>query len=170
MSKKVSSGRAWPYAIGISIALVFGACVATIVVSSTLPVEKSDTYMMGYHDVDKNANKIIYEQIEFDKNYKVEYINNGLDATNTTLQYKITDKDLKPVDVAEFKVIITRPNKHAYNQEFTEAKVNNGIYTFENIKLPKEGRWDIMAKVSVGKLQRFYNIKADTRHKKISEY
>ena len=51
----LSNGRIWPYAIGASIIFIFGACVATIVVANTLPVEKSDTYMMDYHEADAKA-------------------------------------------------------------------------------------------------------------------
>jgi nitrogen fixation protein FixH len=170
LSKILTSGKIWPYAIGISIAFIFAACIATIVVSNTLPVEKSDDYMMGYHEADMNANKLINDQIAFDKKYKVEFINNGLDMKNTKLQYRVTDLDSNLIDSAKFKIITTRPNKKEYDQEFTESKYENGIYTFDNIKLPLEGRWNIMAKITIGDNTRFLNIKADTRHKKISEY
>jgi hypothetical protein len=50
------------------------------------------------------------------------------------------------------------------------SSYENGVYSFPSIKLPVEGRWDIMAKVSVGDLQRFYNVKADTREKDAREY
>ncbi len=170
MSKITSSGKIWPYAIGISIVLVFGACIGTIVVASKLPVEKSDTYMMGYHEADAYANDIINARIEFDKKYKIIYINNGINTKNSVLTYKVTDINSNPIDNAQIKVVVTRPNNHKYDQELTNPKVANGLYTFENIKLAEEGRWDVMAKINVDNLERFYNFKADTRTKKISEY
>ena len=166
----MSNGRIWPYAIGGSIILVFGFCVATIVITSTLPVENSDTYMMGYHEADANANELIKARIAFNKNYKVEYITDGLSLDNSVIKYRVTDINSKPVDTAKLKVIVTRPNNHKHDQELNNPTVENGVYTFSTITLPQEGRWDIMAKVNVDDLQRFYNVKADTRAKEAFEY
>ena len=38
-----SNGKIWPYAIAISIFLVFIAAVATVIIANKLPVEDSDT-------------------------------------------------------------------------------------------------------------------------------
>ncbi len=169
MSKK-NSGKIWPYAIGGSIILVFGFCVATIVVSMKLPVEKSDTYMMNYHEADANANELIEARIAFDKEYKIKYITDGLDTQGSVLKYEVVDKNNNPVNNADILVVVTRPNNHKYDQELKNPKVQNGIYIFENIQLPKEGRWDIMAKVNIGDKSRFYNVKADTRYSEAFEY
>ncbi len=168
MSK--SNGRIWPYAIGASIILIFGACVATVMVANTLPVEKSDTYMMGYHEADAKANEIIEARIAFDKKYKIEYITDAISTDNSVIKYRVTDIDSNPVDNAKIKVVITRPNNHKHDQELVDPKVENGVYTFNPVKLAQEGRWDIMAKVNIGDVQRFYNLKADTRFKQASEY
>jgi len=166
----MSNGRIWPYAIGTSIVLVFGFCVATIIVTSTLPVEKSDTYMMGYHEADANANELIEARIAFDKEYKIEYITDGLSQESSVIKYKVTDLNSQPVNNAKLKVVITRPNNHKHDQELLNPIVENGIYTFSSVKLPEAGRWDVMAKVNIDKLQRFYNVKADTRAKEILVY
>ena len=168
MSK--SNGMIWPYAISASIILIFGACVATIVVANKLPVEKSDTYMMGYHEADANANELINARIAFDKKYKVKYITDGIALDNSIIKYRVTDLDSKPINNADIKVVVTRPNNHKNDQELIKPSVDNGVYTFESIKLAQEGRWDIMAKINVGELQRYYNIKADTRKKEALEY
>lgn len=160
----------WPYAISASIILIFGACVATIVVANKLPVEKSDTYMMGYHEADANANELINARIAFDKKYKVKYITDGIALDNSIIKYRVTDLDSKPINNADIKVVVTRPNNHKNDQELIKPSVDNGVYTFESIKLAQEGRWDIMAKINVGELQRYYNIKADTRKKEALEY
>lgn len=168
MSK--SNGRIWPYAIGASIILVFGACVATVIVANTLPVEKSDTYMMGYHEADAKANDLIEAAIVFNKKYKVEYITDGINSKGSVIKYRVTDINSNPVNNAKIKVIVTRPNNHKHDQELTDPQVENGVYTFSSITLPQEGRWDIMAKVNVENTQRFYNLKADTRSKEAYEY
>ena len=168
MSK--SSGIIWPYAIGTSIILIFGACVATIVVATKLPVEKSDTYMMGYHQADASANEIINARIAFDKEYKIKYITDGISIDSSVVKYRVTDINSNPVNNATVKIIVTRPNSRKYDIELSNPTIDDGVYTFSSTKLPLEGRWDIMAKVNVDKLQRFYNIKADTRSKEAKEY
>lgn len=168
MSK--SKGLIWPYAIGTSIIIIFGACVATVVVATKLPVEKSDTYMMGYHEANAKANDIIQAEIAFNRKYKIEYLSNGISTDSTVLKYRVTDIEGQAVNNATLKAIITRPNNHKNDQELVSPTVENGVYTFSSVTLPLEGRWDIMAKVTVGENQRFYNIKADTRKNEIKEY
>lgn len=170
MGKLLESGKIWPYAIGGSILFIFSACMATIYVATTLPVEKSDTYMMQYQVADAKANDLIKAKIAFDKEYKIEYINNGINVDNTTLQYKISDLSGNGIDNAEIKLIITRPNNHKNNQEFFSKDAKDGVYTFSGITLPIEGRWNIMVKVNVDELQSFYSLKADTRSKEVFEY
>ncbi len=165
-----SNGRIWPYAIGASIIFVFGACVATIVVTSKVPVEKSDTYMMGYHEADAKANDIINDRIEFNKKYKIEYLTDDFNSQNCVVKYKVGDINSNSVNNADIKVVVTRPDNHKHDQELINPAVEGGVYTFSAIKLPLEGRWDIMAKVSIDGVQRFYNIKTDTRSKEIIEY
>ncbi len=166
----LSNGRIWPYAIGTSIVFIFGACVATIIISTKLPVEKSDLYMTNYHDADANANELIIERIKFDKQYKIQYITDLLTQQESVIKYKVTDLNSNPVDNAEVIVVLTRPNKLQYDKKLTTPTVKNGIYTFQSVELPLEGRWDVMAKVSVGDLTRYYNVKADTRYSEASEY
>jgi nitrogen fixation protein FixH len=150
--------------------MVFGFCVATVYVTSQAPVEKADLYMTSYQDANANANKIIEDRIAFNKKYKIEFLTKRLLTDNAVIKYKVTDIDLNPVSNAVIKVIVTRPNEHTYDKELSNPKEENGVYTFDSIKLPLEGRWDIMAKINVGEFQRFYNIKVDTRYKKIKQY
>ena len=167
---RFSNGRVWPYAISASIIFIFSACIATIVVSMQLPVEKSDTYMMGYHEGNDRADEIIKSRIAFNKKYTIEYITDGLSIDNTVLKYRVLDLENNPVNNATIKAIITRPNNHKNDQELINPTVDNGTYSFSSVTLPLEGRWDIMAKIQVGENQRFYNVKADTRAKEAFEY
>ena len=169
MNKKDKALR-WPYAIAASILLVFGFCVATIIISFERPVEPSDLYMRGYHDADANINDIIAKEIAFNQRYTIAYLGNRLDVNHTVLEYKVSDRNGMPVDTADIRVIVTRPNNHAHDLEVNVSKVSNGIYTLESITLPEPGRWDIMAHVQVGELERYYNLKADTRYDSTFEY
>ena len=166
----MNSAKIWPYAISASILMVFGFAITTIVVTSTMPVEKSDAYMMYYQEADASANELIEARIAFDKKYNVKYITDGLTTQSSVIKYRVTDKESQPVNNAKIKVIITRPNNHKNDQELNNPTVENGIYTFASTTLAKEGRWDVMAKINVDDLQRFYNVKADTRDKEALEY
>jgi len=166
----MNSAKIWPYAIAGSILLVFGFAVTTIVVTSTMPVEKSDNYMMYYQEADANANELIEARIAFDKKYNIEYITDGLSTQSSVIKYRVSDKESQPVNNAKVKIIITRPNNHKNDQELNNPTVANGVYTFAPTTLAKEGRWNVMAKVNVDDLQRFYNVKADTRTKEALEY
>lgn len=166
----LSNGKIWPYAIGISIVLIFGACVATVIVASTLPVQKSDKFMMDYHDADANANEIIKAQIAFDQKYKIEYLTQGLSTKGTSIRYKINDADANAINDAKIKVVLTRPNQLQYDIALENPAVSEGVYTFENVTLPLEGRWDVMAKIEIGQDSRYYNLKADTRNTTFKEY
>ncbi|MCX6075823.1 MAG: FixH family protein [Campylobacterales bacterium] len=168
---KKNSGKIWPYAISISIALIFGAGVTTIVIATSSPVQKSDAYMMDYHEADAKANELIESRIAFDKKYKIEYITDSLNCNGSVIKYKVSDLNSKKVDDANITVVLTRPDGHQYDKELSNPTIEeNGVYSFASINLEKEGRWDIMAKVSVGDLQRYYNVKADTRAKESYEY
>jgi len=164
-----SSGKIWPYAIATAVTMVFGFCVATVVVTSKGHIQESNLYMSNYHKVDADANNIIRAKIAFDKKYTLKYITDSLGADAATIKYKVTDKNNKPVENAKFKIVLSRPDS-AVNITLKKPKVKNGIYTFKTMKLPKVGVWDIIGRVDVGKLHKFYNLRADTRIKKVFEY
>ncbi|MDO8454611.1 MAG: FixH family protein [Sulfurimonas sp.] len=167
---KKNSGKIWPYAIGTSIALIFVASVVTVVIATSSPVEKSDAYMMDYHEADAKANELIEARIAFDKKYKIEYITDSLNCNGSVIKYKVSDLNSNKVSDANITVVVTRPDSHQFDRELSNPTIENGVYSFGSINLEKEGRWDIMAKVSVGDLQRYYNVKADTRAKEAFEY
>jgi len=170
LNKQKSNGKIWPYAIALSITLVFVAAVVTVIIANKLPVENSDTYMMGYHEADAKANELIEARIAFDDKFKVEYITEGLSLDNTVLKYRVTTLAGKPVDDAQIKVVITRPNVHKYDKELLNPSVSQGVYTFGATHLDVAGRWNIMAKIKLGDFQRFLNVKADTRTKDAYQY
>jgi nitrogen fixation protein FixH len=163
-------GKKWPIIILGSIFGIVFASVATVVVALDNPVEMSDLGMQGYHEYDTNINEIIASKIKFDQSYNVTYNGKQLAASGTVLSYKVTDKSGNPVNDAKINVMLTRPNSHAHDIALESPSVEQGVYTFESVNLPKEGRWDIMANVVVSDKQRYYNLKADTRHPNVFEY
>jgi len=167
MSK--SKGLIWPYSIGMAITLVFGFCVTTVVVTQKANIQESDAYMTHYQDADANVNKLIEAQIAFDKQYKIEYISNGI-KTGVPVSYKVTKLDGSSVDNAELILATSRPETNEFNKNTDNPTVINGVYSFLNLEFPKPGIWNLIVKVTIGDDYRFYNIKADTRDKKSSEF
>ena len=165
-----SSGRIWPYSIGASIILVFGFCVATVVVTSNANIQESNAYMTYYQDADTNANDLINNRIAFDKKYKINYVPAKLHDSESVVGYKVTDLNSKTVNNAKLTILVSRPETHEFDQKLSDAKLNDGVYSFSNVKFPRQGVWDIIVKVEVEKLSRFYNVKVDTRNTNYSEY
>lgn len=165
-----SKGRIWPYAIVVSILLVFAAAVATVVVAVNNPVEMSDLDMQGYHHYDAHANDIIAAEIAFDKKYTIDYITKELNQDNAVIVYKVSNKEGKGINDAKINIMVTRPDNHKSDIAFDTAEVDNGVYTFEVGKLPLAGRWDVMAHVVVGENEKFLSLKADTRYPNAFEY
>ena len=170
MSKNKNNGRVWPYAIGIAITLVFGFCVATVIVTSKADIQSSDAYMTNYQDADAKANEFIKAKLYFDKKYNIAYVTEAIGGDKPVIKYKLTDKAGNPVNNAEIIVSISRPETAKYNQKLSNPKVDNGIYSLEGAKFPKVGVYNIIAKIQVGDDYRFYNIKADTRIKEAFEF
>ena len=160
----ISSGKIWPYAISMAILGFFSAIVFSISwILQVAPVQKSDTYMMGYHHADLNANALIQAEINFDKKYKISYETEFLAQEGATIKYKVSDLEHNPLNNAIIKIIITRPEHHRYKQELINPTIENGLYSFSGFILEKPGRWNIMAYIQIAEVERFYNIKADTR-------
>jgi len=166
----MSSGRIWPYAIGISITMVFGFCVATIMVTQTANIQESDAYMTYYQDADANANELIEAKIAFDKKYNVEYFVEHNADKSIELKYKLTDKMSKPVDNAAIVIATSRPETDEYNKRLDNPNVENGLYSFSNLSFEKIGVWNIVAKIEIDKESRFFNIKTNTQTQETFEF
>jgi nitrogen fixation protein FixH len=76
----------------------------------------------------------------------------------------------KAIDDAKVEVVLTRPDTTKFDLNLTNPSIQEGKYTFNPIDLPKQGRWDIMAKITIGKDQRYYSLKADTRYPNTTEF
>ncbi|MFT7860490.1 MAG: FixH family protein [Sulfurimonas sp.] len=170
MAEKKSSGKIWPYIVGGSITLVFGMCVATIMVTSKANIQESNAYLSNYQEADARANELINAQINFDRKYNIEYVTDGIGGKNPEIKYKVTDKDGNYINTAKLLVDISRPETAEFNQQLKEFSVKDGVYTLKGAKFPKVGVWNLIAHIKVGDDYRFYNLKADTRIKEVFEF
>ncbi|HQS67239.1 MAG TPA: FixH family protein [Sulfuricurvum sp.] len=165
-----NAGKKWPWIIGISTLIVIGFAVATIKVAVNNPVEMSEYGMQGYHEYDNNVNDIINAKIQFDKKYTIAFLTPQITDKASVLVYTIKDKSGNPIEDANVSVVLTRPDTCKLDIALNTPTVEKGIYTFKAIDLPKVGRWDIMAKITISENQRYYNLKADTRNPNTFEF
>ncbi|MDD5717205.1 MAG: FixH family protein [Sulfuricurvum sp.] len=163
-------GTKWPVIIALSIAGVVGMSIMTIKIASKNPVEMSDYGMQSYHEYDADVNKIIASKIEFDKRYELSFLTPQITEKEAIVTYKVTDKEGKAVNDAVIEALFTRPDMNQYDINLSNPVIKDGVYTFSPVDLPKAGRWDIMAKVTIGDVQRYFNLKTDTRNPQTIEF
>jgi nitrogen fixation protein FixH len=161
--KNKNSGRLWPYAIAIAITMVFGFCVATVMVTSKADIQQSDAYMTNYQDADAKANDLIKARIAFDKKYKLKYVTETLTQNGCAVKYELTTLDGKPVKDAKMVLAISRPETEKYNEQIKNPVIKDNLYVFNDVKFPKTGAWNLLLKVNIGNDSRFFDIRTDTR-------
>lgn len=166
----LSEGKQWPIAIITGIILIVIACGVTIYVSFLQPLHEDRDLMLDYHTLDANVNDLIIAEISFKKKYTLTYIGEGVSLEGSTIAYKLVDSNAQPVNNANIKLSVVRPIVHAADIGFTSPRVENGNYYFDNVKVSEKGRWNILAKVSVGDEFRHMNLKSDTMDKDVFEY
>ena len=161
----------WPYGIALSFVAVIALIIGTIIVASDNKVEKSDLYMQNYHTADANANEILMAQIAFNKKYALAFETEALKQKGSVIAFSIHDKSGNPITDATIEGVLTRPDTTDHDIALKEPTVSvDGIYEFAPVDLPLEGRWNVMAKISVGDDYRYYNLKADTRSPETTEF
>lgn len=165
-----SPGKKWPWIILGSIFALLGFVFWTVSTAISNPVQMSDINMQGYHEVDRNANEMIKARIAFDKKYTLEYVTEQFTPGAATVKFQILDKNGEAIDTADVVMKLTRPNTHDFDVDVPLKSVENGIYTFDTVTLPKAGRWDIISRVTVGDDVRYLNLKADTRYANVFEF
>jgi len=168
--EKMRDGLHWPIGVITSVILIIIACAVTIYVALLQPVQEDADMMLGYHNLDAGANDMIVAGIKFNSKYKLTYIGQGVSLEGSSIAYKVEDINANPVNNAEVKVVLSRPVIEEDKIELENPHVENGVYTFENVKVTKKGRWNILARVTVNEDFRHMNLKSDTTDKDVYEY
>ena len=150
----------WPYGITISIVAVAVLCIDMIMISLKNPVYMDDFYLEKYQDVDENINKIIISQKKFDKKYTIQIdMKKKFIKKNNNIKIKIVDKvTTKDVKNAKLELLVTRPDSSKFDKKLSVLEIKDGYYIFEPFDIEKKGRWQIMLKVSIGKLVSFTRV------------
>lgn len=163
-------GRKWPWIVVGSILGVVGLSYWTVKIALNNPVQMSDLDMQDYRHFEHDANTNIKAAIVFNKKYNIEYVTQSFKSNVATIKFLVTTKEGEPVTGADISLRITRPGTHEFDRDVNLSKKGEGLYTFETVTLPKEGRWDILTKFTVDDDYRYLNLKADTRYPNVFEY
>jgi len=163
-------GKKWPWIVVISILGVVGLSYWTVQLALKNPVELSDIDMLDHQHFDRDINSIITAKIAFDKKYDITYVTEVFKEDHAEVKFKVMTKAGQPVNDANITLRITRPGTHEFDRDIALKDVSDGVYSFENVTLPKPGRWDILSRVQVGDDLRYINLKADTRYPNVFEY
>jgi len=166
----LSSGKQWPVSITVSILLIVAACALTIYVALLQPVEEDTDLMLDYHSLDASANEVIASEIIFKKKYRLTYVGEGVSQEGSRIAYRVEDINGVAINDAKIDVILTRPITSEHNIVLDAPRIEDGNYYFDNTKVSDKGRWNILAKVSVGDIYRHMNLKSDTTSKNVFEY
>lgn len=166
----LSSGKQWPIGVSLSIMLIVGACALTVYIALLQPVEEDADMMLDYHSLNANVNDVIVAEIVFNRKYSAKYIGEGVSQEGSRIAYRVEDLNGNPVNNAKIEVILTRPITREHNINLGEPRIEDGNYYFDNTVVSDKGRWNILAKVSVGDVYRHMNLKSDTTSKNIFEY
>ena len=161
------SGKYWPYMIlgFLFIGITLGYW--TVKHAIGLPVQESNEYMLKYQTADKNADKIVEQQMKFDKNYNVKL--QGLEKSDfkpehlkrkpkqvmalqesNNIAYIVTDKNGKVISDANVSMLLTRPHTRKDDKMYPELKFKDGAYRLDNLPIKKAGRYILRVRVSIG--------------------
>ena len=163
-------GRKWPWIIVGSILGVVGLSYWTVKIALDNPVQLSDLDMQDYRHFEHDVNENISAKIAFDQKYSVVYTTEIFKMDGADIKFKVMTRANVPVNDANITVRVTRPGTHEFDQTPKVESVQDGIYSLEKIILPKEGRWDVLARIQIGDDTRYLNLKADTRYPNVFEY
>ncbi len=152
----------WPHAIVLSIFFVIGLCVWTVRVAIENPVEEDYSYFLKYQTVDAEINKILINEEAFNKKYNVLLSDNNFVIGQNSFELKVLNKeDNSTIDGAKVKVVLTRPHTSKENQDLKLLSDKNGVYKFEPFEIKNLGRWQIVSRVTVGKLEAFQKLEVN---------
>lgn len=143
----------WPIGITISIFMIAGACVWTVMIALSMPVQMDNTYFKDYRDVDVNINEIITKQEEFNTKYNVLLQQKDFKiGEKNSILVRVTDKENSAIAHATVDVLLTRPHTVESDIELTYTSNKDGVYNFEPFNVEEKGRWQIQTRVTINDL------------------
>jgi len=151
----------WPIGITISIFIIAGMCVWTVMIAQSTPIHDDKSYFADYRDVDMNINEIIAKQQEFDKKYNVYFKDEAFIIGENSVKLKITDKENNSINNAKVDILITRPLTSVSDQNLIPTQTEDGVYKFESFNIEDLGRWQIQSRIVIDDLTAFNKIEVN---------
>jgi len=151
ISKVKQEKNYWPHAIVTVLIFMIFACAMVVKIAIDNPVQMDSFYLEKYQTVNKDINSILEKQKVFEENFAIKYKTKKfiIGKPNT---FKMSIRDIKNnnfVKNAEIKLVLSRPDTNEFNQEFDLKSALNGVFTVEDIKVDKPGRWQILTKIKI---------------------
>ena len=169
----------------LSLFLIFWTIKMTL--TAGVGTDDDNSFLSNYHEVDKNYNKIMSDNINFtnkydtiikinnalinEMSYKDIYLSqraihdrknrkNILKLLNNTISISIVDKKTKKlIKNIDANIVFTRPSTHNGD---VKIQLNNSK-EIKNFKINKSAYWNIMGNVKIGKDEGNFFIKTNSK-------
>ena len=160
----------WPHMIVgfIMIGVLLGYW--TVKHAASMPVQKSNDYLMEYQQADININDILRKKEAFDKAYTVKLtgvetmvmtdnVNSNRPQPNAvklhkgknSFSYLIRSRDGTPLRDANVTFELTRPHTRADDRMIADISGKDGVYTVKDVVITKPGRYTLQLRVEADK-------------------
>jgi len=179
----------WPLLfIGI-FSFTLSMIIWTIYSATQTPVHEDESFLISYHNLDRDFNKVVSSNTKFKDNYDFnikinqksfdlvisdmflsqrviekkskhkDIFNNGKNQITITIKDKKTGKEITNADLS-FR--ISRPTNHNNTLDFKnkDFKIKNNAYNLD-VDLPLKGNWNVTGSFNVGNDNGYIYIKSN---------
>lgn len=159
----------WPYMILGFFILGITLGYWTIKSASSMPIQKSNEYMMKYQSVDLNFNEIMEKKAAFDKKYEISLLHkemvmnednihsNRLPKNSVKLvkgmnhfTYTVMKHNGSVVADANITFLLTRPHTAVDDMMVENVPYASGEYRVKDINITKPGRYTLQLRAVIG--------------------
>lgn len=167
----------WPlFFIGI-FSFTFGMIVWTIISATKVPVHEDESFLLSYHDLDRDFNKVVSSNAKFLSKYDFNILINKKDFNlvisdiylsqrvieekskhkdifingNNNIFVSIKDKNGNEIKDAKISLRVSRPTNHNSTIDLAseDFTFKNNKY-FTDVKLALKGNWNITGTFEIG--------------------
>lgn len=169
MAKKPKEKSYWPHMIMGFLIIGITLSYWTVKSASSVPVQETNDYMMKYQQADIHINDILAKKRRFDSAYMItldgveraklelENVKRAkeeevvlLHAGANTFNYRVINKQNRPVDGVKVDFLLTRPHTDKDNVLIKNIPEKQGEYVAE-VNVTKPGRYILRLKATVDK-------------------
>ena len=160
----------WPHMIVGFILIGVTLGYWTVKHAASMPVQRSNDYLIEYRQADIHINDILRKKKAFDKAYTIrltgaetmvmtDNIHSNRPQPNVvklhkgknSFSYLIQSRDGTPLHDANVTFELTRPHTRADDRVITDISDKDGIYTVKDVVITKPGRYTLQLRVEADK-------------------